>query len=178
MLPEEDITIEGGFELNVGKLDLNATYFYREETNKIGFDPTTFQTINDVGTFFARGVEAEVSYNFSDDFTMLANYTHINRNENLLLKIPQNTFFAKANYKVSPSTFTSISYRFVDETKDFGNARLDAYSLVDFFINHSLLNDKVTVYGSVTNIFNEDFQEIAGFTTRGRNYNLGLSIKL
>ena len=178
LLPEEDITIEGGFELNSGKLGLNATYFYREETNKIGFDPTTFQTINDVGTFFARGVEAEVSYNFSDDFTMLANYTHINRNENLLLKIPQNTFFAKANYKVSPSTFTSISYRFVDETKDFGNARLDAYSLVDFFINHSLLNDKVTVYGSVTNIFNEDFQEIAGFTTRGRNYNLGLSIKL
>ena len=178
LLPEEDITIEGGFELNVGKLDLNATYFYREETNKIGFEPTTFQTINDVGTFFARGVEAEVSYNFSDDFIMLANYTHINRNENLLLKIPQNTLFVKANYKVLPSTFTSLSYRFVDETKDFGNARSDAYSLVDFFINHSLLNDKVTVYGSVTNIFNEDFQEIAGFTTRGRNYNLGLSIQL
>lgn len=179
LLPEEDITIETGFELNFSpKISLNATFFYREETNKIGYDPMTFQTINDVGIFFARGIESEISYKPAKKVNLLANFTHINRAENLLLKIPQNTFFAKVDYQLFSETFTSISYRFVDETKDFGNVDLPSYSLIDFFINHRLLNKKVTFYGSVTNIFNENFQEIAGFTARGRNWNLGLKIQL
>jgi vitamin B12 transporter len=179
LLPEEDITIEGGFDIALGdKININATYFYREETNKIGFDPTTFQTINDFGTFLAKGLETEISYKASPKLRLLANYTYIDRDENLLLKIPQNKFFIKADYNLFPQTFTSLSYRFVDETKDFGNVDLASYSLVDFFINHSLLENKVTFYGSVTNILNEDFQEIAGFTTRGRNYNVGIRIKL
>lgn len=179
LLPEEDITIEGGFDIALGeKININATYFYREETNKIGYDPTTFQTINDLGTFLARGFETEVNFKMNSKLSFLANYTHINRDENLLLKIPQNKFFIKADYKLTNSTFTSLSYRYVDETTDFGNVSLDAYNLVDFFINHSLLDGKVTFYGSITNIFNENFQQIAGFTTRGRNYSLGLNIKL
>ena len=179
LLPEEDTTIEGGFDIALGeKFNINATYFYRKETNKIGYDPTTFQTINDLGTFLARGFETEVNFKMNSKLSFLANYTHINRDENLLLKIPQNKFFIKADYKLTNSTFTSLSYRYVDETTDFGNVSLDAYNLVDFFINHSLLDGKVTFYGSITNIFNENFQEIAGFTTRGRNYSLGLNIKL
>jgi len=179
LLPEEDITIEGGFDITLSKkFNINATYFYREETNKIGYDPTTFHTINDLGTFLARGFETEVNFKMNSKLSFLANYTHINRDENLLLKIPQNKFFIKADYKLTNSTFTSLSYRYVDETTDFGNVSLDAYNLVDFFINHSLLDGKVTFYGSITNIFNENFQEIAGFTTRGRNYSLGLNIKL
>ena len=179
LLPEEDITIEGGFDIALGeKININTTYFYREETNKIGYDPTTFQTINDLGTFLARGFETEVNFKMNSKLSFLANYTHINRDENLLLKIPQNKFFIKADYKLTNSTFTSLSYRYVDETTDFGNVSLDAYNLVDFFINHSLLDGKVTFYGSITNFFNENFQEIAGFTTRGRNYSLGLNIKL
>lgn len=179
LLPEETTTVEGGFDVALGdKLTFNATYFYREETNKIGYDPNTFQTINDLGTFSAKGFETEVIYSVSNSLKLLANYTYIDRDENLLLKIAQNKFFIKANYDLGKNTFTSLSYRWVDETQDFGNVALDSYSLFDFFINHSILENKVTFYGSLTNILNEDFQEIAGFTTRGRNYNLGVKIQL
>jgi len=179
LLPEETTTVEGGFDITFGdKLTFNATYFYREETNKIGYDPNTFQTINDLGTFSAKGFETEVIYSVSNSLKLLANYTYIDRDENLLLKIPQNKFFVKANYNLGKNTFTSLSYRWVDETQDFGNVALDSYNLFDFFINHSILENKVTFYGSLTNILNEDFQEIAGFTTRGRNYNLGVKIQL
>lgn len=179
LLPEETTTVEGGFDVSLGdKITFNATYFYREETNKIGYDPNTFQTINDLGTFSAKGFETEVSYEVAKSLRLLANYTYIDRDENLLLKIPQNKFFIRANYNLSKNTFTSLSYRWVDETQDFGNVTLDSYNLFDLFINHSILDNKVTFYGSLTNILNEDFQEIAGFTTRGRNYNLGLKINL
>ena len=179
LLPEETTTVEGGFDVSIGdQITFNATYFYREETNKIGYDPNTFQTINDLGTFSAKGFETEVSYEVTKSLRLLANYTFIDRDENLLLKIPQNKFFIKANYNLAKNTFTSLSYRWVDETQDFGNVALDSYNLFDLFINHSILDNKVTFYGSLTNILNEDFQEIAGFTTRGRNYNLGLKINL
>lgn len=175
LLPEETTSYEVGFEtILFEKLNINSTYFYREETNKIGYDPTTFQTINDVGTFFARGLEAELSYQFSEKWNVLANYTFIDRAENLLLKIPQNIFFLRANYTLSDQTNFSISYRNVDETYDFGNVALEAYELVDIFVNHKILKDKITIFASVTNLFNEDYQEIAGFTTRGRNLSFGL----
>ena len=179
LLPEENVTIEGGFDITLSDvLTINATYFQREETNKIGYDPATFQTINDLGNFSAKGFETEITYTFSKNLKLLANYTFIDRDENLLLKIPQNKFFIRGNYNLTKNTYTSLSYRWVDETKDFGNSVLEAYSLFDFFINHSVLQNKVTFYGSVTNILNENFQEIAGFTARGRNYNLGIKIKL
>ena len=179
LLPEENVTIEGGFDITLSDvLTINATYFQREETNKIGYDPATFQTINDLGNFSAKGFETEITYTFSKNLKLLANYTFIDRDENLLLKIPQNKFFIRGNYNLTKNTYTSLSFRWVDETKDFGNSVLEAYSLFDFFINHSVLQNKVTFYGSVTNILNENFQEIAGFTARGRNYNLGIKIKL
>jgi len=179
LLPEEDLTIETGFELNFSpKIFLNSTFFYREETNKIGYDSMTFQTINNLGTFFARGVETEISFKPMKKLTLLANHTYIQRTESLMLKIPRNKFFIKADYQLFSSTFTAMSYRFVDETKDFGNVALPSYNLVDFFINHQILDKKITLYGSLTNIFDENFQEVVGFTTRGRNYNLGVRIQL
>ncbi|WP_296637269.1 TonB-dependent receptor plug domain-containing protein [Polaribacter sp.] len=179
LLPEENTTIEGGFDITLSKkITINATYFQREETNKIGYDFATFQTINDLGTFSAKGFETEITCAVSKNLNMFANYTFIDRDESLLLKIPQNKFFIRANYNLSRNTFTSLSYRWVDETKDFGAVELESYKLFDFFINHSVLDNKVVFYGSLTNILNEDFQEIAGFTTRGRNYNLGVKINL
>ncbi|SNR16200.1 TonB-dependent receptor plug domain-containing protein [Tenacibaculum jejuense] len=176
--PEKDVTIEGGFELALAdKLTLNGTYFYREETDKIGFDPSTFQSINDLGTFLARGIETEITYKPIKDVLLRGNYTYIDREESLLLKIPQHKFGVAVDYKPFAKTNTSLSYKFVDETTDFGNAFLDSYSVLDFFVNHTLYKDKVTLFGSVTNILNEDYQEIAGFSTRGRNINVGLKIR-
>jgi len=84
----------------------------------------------------------------------------------------------KVDYQLFQETYTAINYRFVDKTKDFGNIALPSYNLIDLFINHQILNGKVIFSGNITNVFNENFQEIAGFTARGRNYNLGLKINL
>ena len=36
----------------------------------------------------------------------------------------------------------------------------------------------ISSVSSITNIINENFQEIAGFTTRGRNFNVGVRVRL
>jgi vitamin B12 transporter len=71
----------------------------------------------------------------------------------------------------------TINGNFVDVTKDFGGLSLPSYRLVDIFFNHKIINERLTIFMSVTNIFNEDYQEIAGFSTRGRNYKVGLNLK-
>ena len=176
--PEKDVMFEGGFEWSLSnKLSINALYFYREETDKIGFDFTTFQTVNDEGTFIARGIETEVIYSPFEALSLSINYGHIHRDESLLLKIPKHKVGLNAAYKLNMNTQLSLNSKFVDSTSDFGGIALPSYRLVDLFLNHMLIENKLTVFGSVTNLFNEDYQEIAGFSTRGRNYKLGLKLK-
>ena len=179
--PEENLTVEAGFEMDIlENLTLNATYYYREETDKIGYayDATTFQsfTINDIGTFLARGVETELVYKPWSQFDIITNYSYIDRDENLLLKIPQHKIGARFNYKMDKTTNVSLNFKYVGETKDFGNVALSSYELLDLLVTQSLLNNKAIVFAGVTNILNEDYQEISGFTTRGRNYNFGIRL--
>jgi len=175
--PEKDFTLEGGFEWYLSnKLNFNVVYFYREETDKIGYDFTTFQTINDEGVFLARGVEAELNYQPVKKINFTFYYSYINREESLLLKIPKNKLGVNIAYHILDNTQVSINGKYVDSTKDFGDIELQSYKLLDLFVNHKMLNNKLTVFASVSNLFNEDYQEIAGFSTRGRNYKFGLQI--
>ncbi|MDJ0645590.1 MAG: TonB-dependent receptor [Flavobacteriaceae bacterium] len=175
--PEEVFTVEGGFDYKVSdKFSINGVYYYREETNKIGFDFTTFQTINDLGTFVARGIEAEALFTPSEDLQITTSYGYINRDESLLLKIPKHKVNVNIGYEFSRATFVSLNGKFVDATDDFGGITLPSYRVIDLFANHKLIDKRLTLFTAVTNLFNEDFQEIAGFSTRGRNYELGLRL--
>ncbi len=175
--PEKDVMIEGGFEWETSKkFTFNVVYFYREETDKIGFDFTTFQTINDEGTFIARGVEVEAAYKPLEKLSLAINYGYIDRDESLLLKIPQHKIGVNLAYQLAKSTQVSLNGKFVDATSDFGGVALASYRIVDLFLNHKLIDNRLTLFTSVTNLLNEDYQEIAGFSTRGRNYKLGLRL--
>lgn len=175
--PEKDFTVEGGLEWILSKkLNFNAVYFYREETDKIGYDFTTFQTINDEGTFLARGVETELNYKPIKKLNLIFYYSYISREESLLLKIPKNKTGVNIVYQLFDKTLVSVNGKYVDSTKDFGDINLQSYKLLDLFVNHKMLNNKLTVFASVSNLFNEEYQEIAGFSTRGRNYRFGLQI--
>ena len=40
--------------------------------------------------------------------------------------------------------------------------------------NYKLLENTVTVFAAVTNLYNEAYDDILGFSTRGRNYKIGI----
>ena len=73
----------------------------------------------------------------------------------------------------------SLKYNYTGERtvfvfSDDAERTLDSFQVVDLFASYGLFNEKVSVYGAVNNIFNEDFIAIAGFTTRDRNYSVGV----
>ena len=43
--------------------------------------------------------------------------------------------------------------------------------------NYKLLGDTVTLFAAVTNFLDEDYDDILGYSTRGRNYKLGVRLQ-
>jgi vitamin B12 transporter len=94
---------------------------------------------------------------------------------------------AKLDYNFNDNTFASLSYQFNDTRNDaFYNTAtfkteavvLDSYSLLDVYFSHTILKNKMTLFTNITNILNAEFQELYGFATKGRNFNVGFNLSL
>ncbi|HLT70998.1 MAG TPA: TonB-dependent receptor, partial [Cyclobacteriaceae bacterium] len=60
----------------------------------------------------------------------------------------------------------------------FSEVTLDNYQLVDLFASYGFMEEKLTLYGAINNIFDEDFIGVFGYATRGRNFSAGLRYRL
>ena len=103
--------------------------------------------------------------------------------EQLNRLIPKHKANIDLNYKFKRGAF-GINYQYVDKRKDsfyhstyfaIYEGYLPAYQLVNSNISYELLPNRLHIFGTVTNILNDDFQEVIGYNTRGRNYKLGLN---
>lgn len=187
--PEENETLELGVEVSVNeKATFNMVYFNRKETHFIDFVDLggfVFQYKNVDESFTASGIEFTLDYKFNKDFKISANSTYTKVEDDLKLRIPELKVNAKLNYQVSETTFMSLSYQFNDTREDafFNNTtfetetvNLKSYSILDFYISHSIINNRFTLFATTTNILNEDYQELFGFTTKGRNVSIGFNL--
>jgi vitamin B12 transporter len=179
--PEENLTIELGLELYTSKgARFNVTYFNRKEKNSIIF---TNSYENTSSNDRVRGFEAELKFDAPKNFLFVGNYTFTGLKEGTRLRVPKDKANASIGYNFSVNTFLSLNYQFVGSRTDldfstFQNVELESFSLIDLYFSQKVINNKVKLFASITNIFNEDYFEILGFTTKGRNVNVGLNISL
>ncbi|GAB1309104.1 TonB-dependent vitamin B12 receptor [Urechidicola sp. KH5] len=186
--PEEAATLEGGFELsNNDWLQLNALFFYRDETNRIIFvtDPVTFasQYENATGEQNVKGVEANATLMPLEKTVIDLGYTYTYKSEDVDY-IPTHKWFAAVQYQPIEKLNLGASINhlgertYFDQFGSFGDAGedviMDAYSLIDFNANYSCQN--VTFLASLNNAFNEDYVDVLGYTTKGRNVLLGVRL--
>jgi len=189
--PEENATIEVGVEVGIeNRSTFNLVYFNRKETNFIDFidlGSFIFQYNNVDESFTASGIEFTGNYKFSNNLKLSANTTFTKVDDDLNLRIPELKVNAKLDYHLNKHTFVSLTYQFNDERKDaffnittFENevVNLKSYSLIDFYVSHKILNDKMMLFVNITNILNEEYQELFGFSTKGRNVTLGFNLTL
>ena len=191
LTPEENSTVEAGFEvaLLAKKLTFNAVAFHREEKNSFGFytDPNTYASnyINIEGKNNAKGVETMVSYAFSKGLNINANYTFTQVEAPLSRLIPKHKGNVALDYQATESTFFSLNYQYVDQRKDafFDGGTyattpvvLDGYQLINGIVKYDLIKNRMSVFAAVNNILNEDFVESVGYSTRGRNFKIGVNL--
>ncbi len=191
LLPEENRTIETGLEFtNNQSLRLSVVYFNREEMNFVDFvtvNPDLFisQYQNIADEFNNSGVEVELSNRFGKKFRLNANYTFTEADNRFALRIPKHKVNANLIYMPTEKTTLSLAYQFNDSREDlffnpntFASERvtLSSFGLADFYVSHQI-NNNLKVMLNPTNIFDEDYQEIYRFSTRGRNLQLGFSLE-
>ncbi|MBP6039324.1 MAG: TonB-dependent receptor [Flavobacterium sp.] len=189
LTPEENATAELGFESQLldKKITINAVGFYREEENTFGFfyDSSTFESfyINNDGISNAKGVETSIRYKLTKYLNLGGNYTFTQVENQLNRLIPKHKGNIDLNYTFKRGSF-GVNYQFVDKRSDAyydsniwatQAVNLASYQLVNSNISYELLSNRLHIFGAVTNILNEDFQEVIGYNTRGRNYKIGLN---
>ena len=117
-----------------------------------------------------------------EDLSFTANYTYTKAEEGLALRIPESVFNAQLGYQFSERNFASLSFQQTSDREDidfstFENVTLDGYSVLDAYISHRF-NKRLSAFLTLENIANSDYLEIFDFTTRGRNFRLGLQLSL
>ena len=188
--PEESLNVEGGAALYWEEvLTLNAVYFSRWETNAIDFvslfdDQGNYiggQYQNMAGTRMVQGLETDVEVQALDQLSLAANYSYVTTDDlSTFYRIPKNKWGARVNYQPGQRTTLSVKYNHTGERTLYdwasgGEVSLASYGLLDVYVQHTLLHQKLTVYGALNNLLNEDFVAIMGYTTRGRTFNAGLT---
>lgn len=187
--PESNKTFEAGFEVNYQDwIQFDAVYFNRKEEDAIIYDNTTFKYGN--GSSDANGFELNTKIMPAKFLAINASYTYVDRDktEDFNDYIAANKLNLGVGISVLKNAFFNLNYRNVAERSlfdrwgSFGTAGEDvilpSYQVLDFLANYKLLNETVTFFGGVTNLLNEDYDDILGFSTRGRNLKIGVRIVL
>lgn len=189
--PEENRTIEIGVEAKIkDRATVSFVYFNRLEEHFVDFvdlGSFVFQYANIDEDFTASGIELVADVVLTKALKFLVNGTYTKVDENLNLRIPEVKVNAALNYQLNEKTFFSLNYQFNDDRDDsfFNNTTfmsetitLKSFSLIDFYISHKLVNNRMTIFANCNNILNEDYEELFNYSTKGRNVNIGFNLSL
>lgn len=180
--PEEDKSMEFGFIYSLkNKVEINSVFFYREEENAIIL-PDWVTYSNSAEKLYARGIETEIKTEIFKGITAKFGHTYITKNSDIDY-IPKHKFTALIETNSLKNSYLSLRFKNISKRTYFDqwgtgdNINLKAYSLVDLFASHNLIKDRFLIFISANNIFNESYVETIGYTTKGRNFKVGLNFK-
>ena len=177
--PETNQSLEFGGSLffpNGGQFQL--VYFSRDHQNFVEYNMTTFRYVNSTRDFSVYGTEFLCSYPVTDQLIFQTNYTYTQNEAGEGLRIPKHKVNTSFLQQFNSNTQLLTSIQFVGDRDDLAGqdlVELSSYWLLDLRISHQLSQPGVSLFGSVENLFSADYEEIRGYTTRGRNLSLGVS---
>jgi vitamin B12 transporter len=189
LTPEKNATAELGFESKFfsNACTLNAVGFYRAESNTIGFyyNPDTSESfyINTNQNYNARGLETSLRYQLTKAMQLSGNYSFTQVDQAVNRLIPKHKVNLDYTYQFKKLTLNG-SYQYVDQRADAyydsnsfatTTVELPAYQLFNANVSYFILPKQLQFFASISNIFDEKFQEVIGYSARGRNTKLGLT---
>jgi vitamin B12 transporter len=188
--PEKGKSFEVGAEYYSAPVTLSAAYFntrYEDMIDWITVDYVTFsgqyQNIKNVDT---HGYELAATVRPIDSLSLSGAYTYLHTEDKAtglpLIRKPKHTFsgfvaYAHKLFSLSAS-FVYVGKR---QDNDYSAYPTDvenpAYNTFDFSVMVPVYSG-LTVFGKMTNAFDEQYQEIAGYPSPGRRFELGLKYRI
>jgi vitamin B12 transporter len=181
--PEENKTAEVGVEFyKSNSFNASVLLFTRKEINFIDYLANGYENVSQ--NFRVEGIEFALTAQLSKNLAFKTNYTYTNKKEVLVLRIPSHKINASLDFQATKQTSFTTYFQYNSERNDAdfsvfpsGDIILDSYQLLDVSVRHQFLNPNVTFSLSVTNILDESYQEIYGFSSKGRNCSLGMQLR-
>lgn len=175
--PEESKGWEVGVEQSFLEDDVifTATYFQQNFKNMIDFANGAYTNINRVR---AKGVELSAQAQLFDQISLNANYTYtdsIDRETGeTLAGVPSNAAFGQVSWQATPDVNIAASLTYNGKELPRGySAGVDGWVRFDLRASYDI-TEQITVYGRVDNLFDKEYQQIAGFGTPDRSAYIGL----
>lgn len=195
--PESSTTLETGFDANFmdNKITFNAALYSRKIKDVIDFGAQKsggFGYVNqnkedtkglelELGTTLIKDLNLSTFYAYTDGTLKISDTKEVSA----LSRRPKNTFGASVGYKVNTKIYFSLLYKYTgsraDKYYDVNVANtvdinLNQFHKFDTYLQYKPM-DKLTLFADVKNIFDTQYNDFAGYTTMGTNFNAGLNLK-
>lgn len=185
--PETSKGYDLGFEQDVlnKKIQFGSSYFHNEIKNLIDYN-AGFTTLINVGKATTRGFENFIAYKPLNILTFRSDYTFTIAENDIrdqqLLRRPKH----KASFSTIWQTTDKLSLTGtilytgpqIDGNRDFSVSRMtnNSYTTVNISTNYDL-NQTVTLFGRVNNLFDQRYQTPVGFEQPGLGAYAGIKTK-
>lgn len=183
-----DIGVEQTFDGGRGVVDV--TYFHDRLTDEIEsvFDPVTFLSTseNNPGKSYRKGVEIESHYSPNDILTLGVNYTYLDATDfngarevrrpkhDVGVTVDLHTPDQRGRFAVDANYVADMrDSDFVAPYVPGRQIKMDDRVVVGVSASYKV-TDQVEVYGRVSNLFDENYEEVDGYSTEGRVGFVGL----
>lgn len=181
--PETNQTIETGLELASTGLRFSTLYFNRKENNFVFYDNQNNVYENAANPTRAHGFEVEVDWKIIERIRLTGNYSYTERKGDTAIRIPKHKANLDLGYSISETVYISGNYALTGSRSDTNfstseNVELPLFSLFGLYFSKELVIDKLKVFMRADNLLNENYIEVLGYTSRGRNIAVGLSLSL
>ena len=186
--PESSIGWDAGIEMvwMDGRLLVDTTYFNNAITDQItGFVFSGGNTVaNNSSTNHIYGLETTLDYVWNPRLTLSGVYTYTDANDQELIRRARHIASFNLNYSFLDNRANinlGVHYNGEQEDYIFGNRRtrttLDDFTLVNVNASYRI-NNAVSVYARVENIFDDDYEEVYSYRAPGIGGFAGIKLNL
>ncbi len=203
--PEESLNIEAGIDQSFhrGMGEVKITFFQNKFKNLIAYSFEGFAngtSYDNVNKSEAKGIEVEFSLSPTDILTFSGGYTYLDSevaddgglgSESFaegrkLLRRPDHSFYAGGNCNINGFNINA-SGKYVGKRDDMNwseSARVenDSYFTMDIATSYefpiSQLAQNVKIFARAENLFNNDYEDVFGFSSPGLSVTGGISLRM
>jgi vitamin B12 transporter len=189
LLPEEGTGWDFGIETSIldDKLVFDVTLFGNDIDDKINFagDTNTGTYLNK--PYKSSGVETSISWEISESLQLFGNYTYTdgdNGDGSKVVRVPQHHATLGGVWTTMEDKLklrASINYIGKQNNTDFNaawpypNVELDDYTVVNLSGQYAV-SEAVTLWSSIKNLLDKEYQEILGYNSPSFNITAGIRI--
>lgn len=187
--PEKNRSFDLGVELPVlqGRGSIDVTYFHdvlTDEITSVSTGPGTFSFTNQSGDSKRHGIELTGKVQATDRLALRLNYTYLeatNPNGSVEIRRPKHELALGATLDTFGGRGSiDADIRHVSGNFDtqfwgaYNTVELPAYTTVDLAARYEI-DDRWTLTGRVTNLFDASTSDVWGYANRGRAFYVGLA---